>query len=93
MTTQETYKSTGNLRLAVPYASTLGLSEPGYFWSESLRPLTDDSIVRALGHATPELTRCVDEEFDLDDFDRDALLRLYQEVTFRPLTHGMGEVT
>jgi hypothetical protein len=94
MTTQEMYMSTGYPRLAVPYASALGLSShrQGYFWTETLRPLTDDSIVRVVGHATAELIECIYEEFDcLDDLDRDALLRIHQEVTFRPHGWRIGE--
>lgn len=70
LTTQPTYKTTGEPRVGVPSWSAVGLRGPGYIWGSRLTRIDPDDLFRRIG---PSLIKSIDKTVHLTTAQRHGL--------------------
>ena len=75
LTTQPSYKSTGEQRVGVPNWCAVGLLGPGFIWGSRLTRIDSADLYRKIGRADASLLKCIEKTVHLTNAQRHRLAR------------------
>lgn len=73
LTTQPSYKTTGEPRVGVPNWCAVGLLGPGFIWGSRLTRIDSADLYRKIGRADASLVKCIEKTVHLTHAQRHLL--------------------